>query len=457
MNVRSSLWHHVTWVLLVVAVVGCTYIDPSRAGPAASFSAEDALARVMPPVPLPPEAIDQVGVWAFQVWLKTVKVSRNAEDRALVDGVVGRITKAAKKTKYAKAAEQFKWEFRLIENDEPNAVAFPGGKIAVNTGLLYFTKRNREWLAVALGHEVVHALARHAGERMNEELKRALATAAIGGLLTGEGLSPEATAGVMVAMGVSWEGAVLLPWSRTRESEADHVGLLLMAQAGYNPGTAITFWDAMEKRYGGARVPEFLSTHPSVETRRNQLEDLMPEALKLFREVHFAEEASREATPTATQPKVTSEGRYSIEVASLVLEENARSLKQRLEKLGYAPDVRKTTSRITHHQVYVGEFSSREDAERTAGQLNVDGFPSTVVALKGDKLALRAGSFLRLNEAIDLAHNLQTKNYTTKIVSEPVPTPVHQVRVGKYENRTEALTALEALKREGFAPLIVSH
>lgn len=173
--------------------------------------------------------------------------------------------------------------------------------------------------------------------------------------------------------------------------------------------------------------------------------------------LQFVEEARRKSTPTATRPKVLSEGRYSIQVASLLLEKNARSLTQRLEKLGYTPDIRKTTGRIMHHQVYVGEFASREEVERTARGLNVDGFPSTVVTLQGDKFTLQAGSFLRLNEAIDLAHNLETKKYTTKIVSEPVPTPVHQVRVGKYENRTEALTALEALKREGFAPLIVRH
>ena len=153
----------------------------------------------------------------------------------------------------------------------------------------------------------------------------------------------------------------------------------------------------------------------------------------------------------------TAARQYAIQVASLVREQNALSLQKRLEKMGYTPDVRKVTARITHHRVYVGEFSSREDAERTARQLNVDGFPSNVVTMKGGKFALEVGSFLRLNEAIDLAHNLQTKHYTAKIVSEPVPTAVHQVRVGTYGNRAEALKALDSLKRKGFEPLVVTR
>ncbi len=151
------------------------------------------------------------------------------------------------------------------------------------------------------------------------------------------------------------------------------------------------------------------------------------------------------------------ERQYAIQVASLVREQNAFSLQKRLEKMGYTPDVRKVTARITHHRVYVGEFNNREEAGHTARQLNVDGFPSNVVTIKGGKFALEAGSFLRLNEAIDLAHNLQTKNYTAKIVSEPVPTAVHQVRVGKYSNRAEALKALDSLKRKGFESSVVTR
>jgi cell division septation protein DedD len=151
------------------------------------------------------------------------------------------------------------------------------------------------------------------------------------------------------------------------------------------------------------------------------------------------------------------EKQYTLQVASLVREQNALALKNRLEKLGYTPVIRKLTAPITHHRVFAGEFSTREEAERAARKLNVDGFPSRVVPITGGKFAPEAGSFLRLNQAIDLAHQLQQKTFTAKIVSEPTPTPVHQVRVGEYENRAEALEALDSLKRKGLKPLIVKR
>ena len=169
------------------------------------------------------------------------------------------------------------------------------------------------------------------------------------------------------------------------------------------------------------------------------------------------EKPAPQAVAKVPTPPETGEAWYAVQVASLVRASNAVSLQKRLKDMGYTPDVQTVTTRITHHQVHVGEWSSREEAERTARQLNVDGFPSTVVTLAGGQFALQAGSFLRLNEAIDLAHKLQTKNYTAKIVSEPVPTPVHQVRVGKYASRAEARKVLESLKGKGFEPLVVKR
>lgn len=159
----------------------------------------------------------------------------------------------------------------------------------------------------------------------------------------------------------------------------------------------------------------------------------------------------------ATQPEAAAEKGYAVQVASLVRENNALSLKKRLEDMGLVTDVRKITIPITYHRVYAGEFSSREEAERTARQLNVDGFPSTVVTIAGGKFAPEVGSFLRLNQAIDLARTLQTKNHAAKIVSEPTPTPVYQVRVGSYENRAQAGEALQLLKSKGLDPLIVKR
>ena len=169
------------------------------------------------------------------------------------------------------------------------------------------------------------------------------------------------------------------------------------------------------------------------------------------------EKPAPKALAMLTKPEESLEKRYSLQVASLVREKNALSLEKKLGELGYTPVVRKMTASITHHRVYGGEFGSREEAEQAARKLNVDGYPSKVVKTKEGKFAPEVGSFLRLNEAIDLAHNLQTKNYAAKIVSEPTSTPVHQVRVGKYENRAEALKALESLKGKGFEPIIVKR
>lgn len=169
------------------------------------------------------------------------------------------------------------------------------------------------------------------------------------------------------------------------------------------------------------------------------------------------EKPAPKALAMLTKPEESLEKRYSLQVASLVREKNALSLEKKLGELGYTPVVRKMTASITHHRVYGGEFGSREEAEQAARKLNVDGYPSKVVKTKEGKFAPEVGSFLRLNEAIDLAHNLQTKNYAAKIVSGPTSTPVHQVRVGKYENRAEALKALESLKGKGFEPIIVKR
>ncbi len=167
------------------------------------------------------------------------------------------------------------------------------------------------------------------------------------------------------------------------------------------------------------------------------------------------EEPAPRPMAKATEPEVTRGKRYTLQVAGLVVERNALALKTRLEQLGFRPIIRETTAFITRHRVYAGEFTSREEAERTARRLNVDGFPSDLIEIEGGKFRLQVGSHFDLNEAIDLAHDLQKKNYTSRIVSKRVPTRVHAVRVGDYENRSDALRALGEFKRQGFTPLIV--
>jgi len=170
-----------------------------------------------------------------------------------------------------------------------------------------------------------------------------------------------------------------------------------------------------------------------------------------------AEKPAPKSLAKATEPKETGEARYSVQVASLVVEQNARSLLERLKKIGYSAVVQKTTARVTRHRVYSGEFNSREEAEQAARQLNVDGFPSNVVQGANGKFRLEVGSSVRLDDAIDLARNLEKKNHTARIVSQPAPTPVHQVWVGEYADRAEALKTLEALKKQGFTPVIIKR
>ncbi|MFQ5988296.1 MAG: SPOR domain-containing protein [Candidatus Methylomirabilales bacterium] len=159
----------------------------------------------------------------------------------------------------------------------------------------------------------------------------------------------------------------------------------------------------------------------------------------------------------ATPAKIQTDGTklFAVQVASLVVKQNALNLIKRLEEHGYTPVIHKTTAPISRHRVYAGEFSSREEAEQVARRLNVDGFPSNLVEGEDGMFRPEVGSSYDLNKAIDLAHTLQEKKYSPKIVSKGVPTPVYQVRVGEFGSRAQALKALEALKKQGFTPIIV--
>ncbi len=158
-----------------------------------------------------------------------------------------------------------------------------------------------------------------------------------------------------------------------------------------------------------------------------------------------------------TVPEVRERGRFSVQVASLVVKRNALSLKKRLEKLGYDPIIQKIKARITRHRVTAGEFRAREAADQTARSLGADGFSSRLVEGEHGQFAVEVGWFFNQNDAIDLARRLQKKNYTSKIVSKTALTPVYAVRVGAYEKRSEAFPAIKALKRKGLAPILVSR
>jgi predicted Zn-dependent protease len=173
----------------------------------------------------------------------------------------------------------YQWEFNLIKNDTTiNAWCMPGGKVVVYSGLLPVTK-DRNGLAVVMSHEIAHAVARHGNERMSQEL-----LAQYGSLALNEAIKnkPEETKAIFnSAYGVGAQVGVLLPYSREHELEADRLGLIFMAMAGYDPQTAVPFWERMAAS-GGAKPPEFLSTHPSDATRINRIKAALPEAMKYY-------------------------------------------------------------------------------------------------------------------------------------------------------------------------------
>ncbi|MCX6640419.1 MAG: M48 family metallopeptidase [bacterium] len=211
------------------------------------------------------------------------KLSTNQDQIALVRKVGRNIAGAAnqfmKENGMQSQASSYKWEFNLIQEDSTvNAFCMPGGKVAVYTGILPLTQ-DETGLAVVVGHEVAHAMANHGGERMSQGLIQQL-----GGMTLQAALSkkPETTQALaMLAYGVGSQVGVLLPYSRLHESEADHIGLILMARAGYDPRQAVPFWERMASM-GGAKPPELLSTHPADQRRIADIQKEIPEALQYY-------------------------------------------------------------------------------------------------------------------------------------------------------------------------------
>lgn len=207
---------------------------------------------------------------AYRHALRDSVVTRSPEAERLVRRVGEKIAAAANKPEY-------KWEFTVINDPETvNAFAVPGGKVAVYTGI-FGPARDEAGLAVVLGHEVAHALARHPAERMSQGMIAQLAGLPLSIALSN---NPALANLVLQAYGIG----IALPFSRSQETEADRIGLILMAKAGYDPRVSIDVWQRMEKKDGGKGTPpEFLSTHPGYETRIQQLRSFLPEAVTHYR------------------------------------------------------------------------------------------------------------------------------------------------------------------------------
>jgi predicted Zn-dependent protease len=216
-------------------------------------------------------------------FLKANKVSADQVHTDQVKRVGSRIAGAVEKYLnehgMASEAKGYNWEFNLIESEDMNAWCMPGGKVVVYTGLLPVTKDDTG-LAVVMGHEIAHAVAKHGSERMSQALLAQLGGVALSTALSKQPAQTQQLA--MAAYGAGAEVGVLLPFGRTQESEADHLGLIFMAMAGYNPDEAVNFWQRMMEQSKGGKPPEFLSTHPSDERRIADIKKLLPEARKYY-------------------------------------------------------------------------------------------------------------------------------------------------------------------------------
>lgn len=219
----------------------------------------------------------------YQTVLEESQLSTDASQTAMVRQVGLRIAKAAEAFLKESGAQDdiknYHWEFNLIQDDKTvNAWVMPGGKAAVYSGILKYT-RDETGLAVVLGHEVGHALAGHGNERLSQGL-----LTQFGGMALSVGLQskPQQTQALfMKAFGVGTSVGFLLPYSRLHESEADRIGLTLMARAGYDPRAAIPFWQRMQAQEQ-SRPPEFFSTHPAPETRIRDIQAHLSEALPYY-------------------------------------------------------------------------------------------------------------------------------------------------------------------------------
>lgn len=215
-----------------------------------------------------------LGADAYQQVLSEESVIRSGSQYDMVQRVGRRIAQVSDEPGY-------EWEFALIDADDTvNAFALPGGKVAIYTGILEVA-RNDAGLATVMAHEIAHAVARHGSERMTDQLAVQVGGMGLQALLNEK--SAQTRELVMAAYGVGAQVGVLLPFGRSQESEADHIGLIYMARAGYDPREAVGFWQRMAEAGSGARPPEFLSTHPHPENRVDQLQQWMPEALEAYR------------------------------------------------------------------------------------------------------------------------------------------------------------------------------
>jgi predicted Zn-dependent protease len=217
-------------------------------------------------------------------FMKSNKLSADTQQAQMVKTVGARIQKAVEtylsEHGLADRIRKYQWEFNLVEGKEANAFCMPGGKVVIYTGILPMTQ-NETGLAVVMSHEIAHAIAQHGNERMSQGLLSTLGEYSLAAALQNK---PAQTKQLwMAAVGAGTQYGILLPYARVQETEADRLGLIFMAMAGYDPKEAIAFWQRMASAKQGGPDIEFLSTHPSDQTRIRNIQSQIPEAMQYYK------------------------------------------------------------------------------------------------------------------------------------------------------------------------------
>jgi predicted Zn-dependent protease len=232
---------------------------------------------------IPSSQLMSLSFQQYDAFIKENKLSKDAKKTALIKKVGSKIQKAVEEYLAQKNLSDhingYSWEYNLVESDQVNAWCMPGGKVVFYTGILPICK-DEAGIATVMGHEIAHAIAEHGGERMSQGLLVQLGGMGLQAALESEPALTQQIA--MAAFGLGSQVGVMLPFSRLHESEADHMGLIFMAMAGYDPNSAVDFWERMSAQ-GSGEPPEFLSTHPSNQTRINDLKKLIPEAMQYYK------------------------------------------------------------------------------------------------------------------------------------------------------------------------------
>lgn len=243
------------------------------------------------------EQVLSLSAQEYQSYLKTAKISTNAANTAMVQKVGKRLAAAVetylRNNNRLDAIQNYSWEFNLVQDNSANAFCMPGGKIVVYEGLLPVTQ-SEDALAIVLGHEIAHAVAKHSAEQLSTQVKQQAGAKLLGAVLGATGVSNTTSLLTQTAFSL---GSKLgsLKYSRDNESEADYMGLIFAAMAGYDPGVAVSFWQRMASSSTNSRLA-FLSDHPSDAKRIANIQKWLPTALKYYTPVTTTKTTPKKAT-----------------------------------------------------------------------------------------------------------------------------------------------------------------